>query len=81
MRYFKITENHYITAVGMGFCGEAITKEEYDELFSLISNVPQPKPNNEYRLKDDFSWEEHDTSNEPELDAEEMLGLLIGGAA
>ena len=58
MRHFKILSDGYITAIGTGPGGTEITEAEYNEIKSVISNMPKAKSGYWYRLKDDLTWEQ-----------------------
>ena len=57
MKYFKNIEDGYIVSVSTAHGQIEITKEEYDEILSIVKNIPQAPQGFEYRLKDDLSWE------------------------
>lgn len=83
MRYWKKVADHYITAVGVGFLGEEITKTEYDEILSAIFSVPAVKIGYGYRLKEDLTWEEYklpETEETEDISDTEALEILLGGA-
>ena len=86
MRYYKLIENDYISAIGIGPGGEEITEEEYNSILSLIQSRPQADGKG-YRLKTDLTWEEYDLpappepSDDDELSKTETLSILLGGEA
>lgn len=83
MRYYKIVNNGYITAIGTGNGGTEVTQFEYNEIAALIHNKPQRTNTVDYHLKADLTWESYNV--EPivpseEIDADEALTILTGGA-
>ena len=83
MNYYKIIENGYILAVGTNTGGEEITESEYDEILTVIHNKPARTDTTDYRLKEDLTWEEYEVEPpdpDPELDGDEALEILLGGA-
>lgn len=70
MRYFVEYADNWIIAVGAGFGGEEITKEEYENILSVISNCPTPESGYDYRLKKDLTWELVELPPAPEYDPE-----------
>ena len=83
MRYYKIVNNGYITAIGTGNGGTEVTQSEYNEIAAIIHNKPQRTDTTDYHLKDDLTWESY--TFEPiapsdDIDAEEALDILTGGA-
>lgn len=78
MRYYKVVENGYILGFGIGNSGLEIQEIEYNTL----SNIVQEKaylPGIVYRLREDLSWEET-PEPDPELDGDEIIDILLGGA-
>ena len=55
MRYFKSINDGYIQTVGAGVGGIEITEAEYAEIMEVIAN----RPNGNYLLKSDLTWEEY----------------------
>ena len=83
MRYYKEIENGYIIAIGTGGNGTEIAEAEYDEIMAVIQAKPQRTETADYHLKADLTWEEYEREEEPipdEIDAEEALDILMGGA-
>lgn len=82
MRHFKILSDGYITAIGTGPGGTEITEAEYNEIKSVIANMPQAKSGYWYRLKDDLTWEQSElTIADPEPTVEEKAAaydILMG---
>ena len=82
MRYAKFVKDGYIEALGTGDGGAEITAEEYAEIMSVIQSKPPRTETTDYRLKEDLTWEEYKLPApvDPDPDAEEILGILLGGA-
>lgn len=70
MRYYKIIEDGYVLSIGTGSGGSEITKEEYDNLLSVIRSAPIAESGYQYRLKADLTWELVELPPEPEYDPE-----------
>lgn len=64
MRYYKQINENYIIAIGAGYGGEEITKEEYDTIMSVIQNRPHAEGKG-YHLRTDLTWEEYDLPPQP----------------
>lgn len=85
MKYYKITSEDEVIAIGTGPGGVEITESEYNEIMAVIQNRPQADGKG-YRLKTDLTWEEYDLppkpepSDEDELSDAEALDILLGGA-
>lgn len=83
MRYYKVVENGYLTAIGTGNGGTEITEPEYNEILSIIQAKPQATETADYRLKEDLTWESYEVEPLPEpddIDDSEALEILLGGA-
>ena len=83
MRYYKTLLDGYIISIGDGPNGVEITEQEYNDILDAITNVPTSPSGFSYRLKNDLSWElvEHDPPDpDPELDGDDVLEILLGGA-
>lgn len=83
MRYFKIIDNGYILAIGTGGGGTEITEAEHDAIMAVIQQKPAWENDTDCHLKTDLTWEAYERiPEEPpeEIDAEEALDILIGGA-
>ena len=81
MRYYKVIENGYITAIGTGGGGTEITEAEYNQILSVIQSKPPRTATTDYHLKEDLTWESYERIDpvEPEeLDPEEALNILLG---
>ena len=59
MRYYKIVEDNYIKSIGYGVDGVRISKEEYNNILSIIKNIPRNEEIG-YRLKEDLTLEEYE---------------------
>jgi len=83
MRYYKNIKDGYITAIGTGGGGIEITEAEHDAIMAVIQQKPAWENNTDYHLKTDLTWEPYERiPEEPsdEIDAEEALEILTGGA-
>lgn len=83
MRYYKNINGNYINAVGTGGGGTEITESEYNDILAVIRNKPSRTDTTDYHLKTDLTWEEFEREQEQpsdEIDAEEALSILTGGA-
>ena len=56
-KYFKRTEDSYITLIGKGEDAEDISREEYEKILAVIENRPTAEPGLIYRLRTDLTWE------------------------
>lgn len=66
MRYYKIVDNGYLISIGTGAGGTEITKAEYNKLLEVIKNKPIAESGNDYRLKEDLTWELYELPVIPE---------------
>ena len=57
MRYYKMIENGYIIAIGIGFDDVEITADEYAAILKIIQSKPIAENGYAYRLKEDLTWE------------------------
>lgn len=83
MSYYKIEKSGYITQAGIDCGGTEITEAEYDEIMSVIDARPTPPEGYDYRLKTDLTWEAYPVDSpdpDPELDGDDVLEILLGGA-
>ena len=83
MRFYKLIENGYILAIGTGSGGEEITETEYNEIMAVIQAKPARTDTTDYRLREDLTWEAYPVEPpdpDPELDGNEALEILMGGA-
>ena len=84
MRYYKIIEDGYVLSIGTGSGGSEITKEEYDDIISVIRSAPTAESGYQYRLKADLTWELVElppVSEDEEISADEALKIILGGEA
>ena len=85
MRYYKNTSDNYILAIGTGYGNDEISKQEYNEIMSVIRSCPNEEGKG-YRLKTDLTWEEYDLppvpepADDDEISTDEALNILLGGA-
>jgi len=83
MRFLKIIEGGFILAIGTGNGGTEITEVEYNTILSVIRTKPPTTETNDYRLREDLTWEEYPVDPpdpDPEIDDSELLDILMGGA-
>lgn len=81
--YFKNIEGDYLTSISTGTGDEEITKEEYENILSIIRTRPTPEKGYDYKLKTDLTWElvEAPVVEEEEISADEALDIILGGGA
>lgn len=60
MRYFKEIENGFIIAISKDYGTIEITKNEYNEILSIIHNRPTTREGFDYKLREDLTWEEYE---------------------
>ena len=79
-QYFKIVEEGYISLVGTGSSDNAITREEYETILSVIHNRPTAQPGYTYKLRTDLTWELCEAppapKEDPEATEEDYLAAL-----
>ena len=83
MRYYKQISDGYILTVGTGAGGTEITKAEYDRILAVIRAKPAKTETEDYRLRDDLTWEAHAVpppKSDPDVDDSEALQIILGGA-
>lgn len=83
MRYYKNIDNGYILAIGVGGGGTEITEAEYNTIMAVIQQKPKWENDVDYHLKTDLTWESYERileESSDEIDAEEALEILTGGA-
>lgn len=56
MKYYKNIENGFIVSISTQQGQIEITKEEYEEILSLVKTAPY-EDGFEYKLKEDLTWE------------------------
>lgn len=81
MRYYKLIENGYITAIGTGGGGTEITEQEYNEIMSVIQSKPARTETTDFRMLENLTWEEYEREPEPvddEISAEEAFDIMMG---
>lgn len=67
MRYFIIISGEYILGIYIAKDGtHEISKEEYERIFAVLQNAPEPPEGYGYRLKVDLSWEMYELPPESE---------------
>ena len=71
MRYFTVTENGYILAIGKGNGHTEIDEERYNTILAVIHNKPSRTETTDFRLRVDLTWEEYDSPQEPEPESDE----------
>ena len=79
MRYYKIIEDGYLTAIGTGVGGVEITEEEHNSLLTHIRNCPTAEEGYGYRLKEDLTWELYELPIIPENDeisSDELMTMI-----
>lgn len=78
----KVIENGFITAIGTGIVGTEITESEYSTIMQKIRSKPTDPEGYQYKLRaDNLEWElvELPPVEDPELTADEALGIILGG--
>lgn len=80
MRYYKLIEDGYLTAIGTGNGGIEITEEEYNSLLEHIRNKPEAEEGYGYRLKEDLTWELYELPIVPEeeISSDELMTMIEG---
>lgn len=82
MRYYKIIESNYITAIGTGGGGTEITEAEYTTIMLVIQSKPPRTETTDYRLKTELTWEAYEREPDvpsDEIDDTEALRIITGG--
>jgi len=83
MKYYRVISGGYILAVGVDIGGEEITEAEYNELLGIIRSKPAATDTTDYRLRENLTWDSYEVEPpdpDPELDGEDVLEILLGGA-
>ena len=80
MRYYKLIENGYLTAIGTGVGGIEITEEEYNSILVHIRSCPEAPSGYGYRLKDDLTWELYELPivEETDISSDELMTMIEG---
>jgi hypothetical protein len=80
MRYYKLIEDGYLTAIGTGNGGISTTEEEYNSLLEHIHNKPEAEEGYGYRLKEDLTWELYELPIVPEeeISSDELMTMIEG---
>ena len=85
-QYFKIVEEGYISLVGTGSSDNAISREEYETILSVIHNRPTAQPGYTYKLRTDLTRQlcempvveiEEEATEEDYLAALAELGVCV----
>ena len=80
MSYYKTIDDGFISQIGSGDYGTAISEQEYNDLLAIIQAAPTAPTGYAYKLRaDNLEWELVELPPEPELTAEEALDILLGG--
>ena len=75
--FYKVIIDGYLVVIGTGNGGEPITREEYENIRSVIKNKPSAKEGYDYRLKADLIWELTEIPiAEEEISGNEFLMML-----
>lgn len=83
MPYWKKIEDGYITVIGTGAGGAAISAEEYGAILDVIRQQPTPPEGYGYRLREDLSWEAYalppvEEEENPTLSDSAALAVITG---
>jgi hypothetical protein len=81
MRYYKIEDGEYITAIATGLGGTEITEQEYTALMAIIKARPVPPDGHDYILKVDLTWEQIERPSVPdddEISDADALAIITG---
>ena len=70
MRYYKIENDKYILAVGIGNSGAEITENEYDHIKVIVDNCPTAPDGYGYRLTAELEWELYELPREEPIEEE-----------
>ena len=85
MAYYKIIDGGYVLSIGTTDrqAENEITEEEYNAILSAIRTKPPATETTDYRLREDLTWEAYQIDPpdpDPEINDEELLDILMGGA-
>jgi hypothetical protein len=64
LKYYKVIENNYITAIGINIGGVEIDRSEYDDLLNIIRNKPVALDGFDYRLNTNLEWDKCEEKGE-----------------
>ena len=81
-KYFKNIEGGHLVSISTGTGDEEITKEEYENILSIIHNCPVAEAGHCYKLRTDLTWELVEApvvEDDFEISAEEALDIILGG--
>lgn len=81
MRYYKIVESGYLAVIGTGNGGAEITKEEYENILTVINEKPIAESGYDYRLKEDLTWETYELPIIPvsdDISSDELMTMIEG---
>ena len=81
MRYYKIVESGYLAVIGTGNGGTEITKEEYENILTVINEKPIAESGYDYRLKEDLTWETYELPIIPvsdDISSDELMTMIEG---
>lgn len=81
MKYGKYVSGGYLIGISTNG-GQPIDEEEYAKIRSLLQNAPAAPDGYGYRLTESLQWELYElppADPDPELSAEEALGIILGG--
>lgn len=83
MNYRKVVIDGQILGIGETTAEGNISAEEYARLTEVFSTMPEAPDGFRYILREDETWELIEKTPEPtdpELDSDEALAILLGGA-
>lgn len=82
-KYFKNISGDYIVTVGTGAGEVEITKEEYDNIFTVVRSRPAAEEGYMYKLRTDLTWERVEAPKREVTDREisdkAALDIILGG--
>lgn len=79
----KYVSDGYIIGISTNG-GQPITEAEYTNILYMLRNAPTAPDGYGYKLTESLQWELYELPPEdldPELSAEEALGIILGGDA
>lgn len=86
VKYFKNLDGEYIFSVGEGLGDVEITKEEYENILSIVHDRPTAEIGFVYKLRTDLTWElveapvvevDEEATEADYLDALAELGVFV----